>query len=282
MTDLKGKVALVTGGGTGIGGAVARRFVNRGAQVVVVGRRVAVVEQLASEIGALALQCDVGVTASVEQTIAQLVERCGGLDIVVNNAATVQIGNVEQLDDAAWSSVVEVNVNGPMRVARAAIPHLRARGGGSIVNVSSIGGLFAAKNSAVYGTTKAALLGLTRSLARDYGREGIRVNTLCPGWVDTPMVEGALQMLARARGVSIGRSAWAAGREQSDQPHGRSGRDRPLRRIPRDRCELVRDRHGTGGRRRSVDRGSGYVAPHGAVTDGQQLHRAMGERWHAS
>ncbi len=189
MTDLKGKVALVTGGGTGIGGAVARRFVNRGAQVVVVGRRVDVVEQLASEIGALALQCDVGVTASVEQTIAQLVERCGGLDIVVNNAATVQIGNVEQLDDAAWSSVVEVNVNGPMRVARAAIPHLRARGGGSIVNVSSIGGLFAAKNSAVYGTTKAALLGLTRSLARDYGREGIRVNTLCPGWVDTPMVE---------------------------------------------------------------------------------------------
>ena len=121
----------------------------------------------------------------------------------MNNAATVQIGNVEQLDDAAWSSVVEVNVNGPMRVARAAIPHLRARGGGSIVNVSSIGGLFAAKNSAVYGTTKAALLGLTRSLARDYGREGIRVNTLCPGWVDTPMVEGALQMLARARGVSM-------------------------------------------------------------------------------
>jgi meso-butanediol dehydrogenase / (S,S)-butanediol dehydrogenase / diacetyl reductase len=203
VTDLKGKVVLVTGGGTGIGGAVARRFVNRGAQVVIVGRRVDVVEQLAREIGALALQCDVGVAESVERTIARLVERCGGLDIVVNNAATVQIGNVEQLDDAAWSSVVEINVNGPMRVARAAIPHLRTRGGGSIVNVSSIGGLFAAKNSAAYGTTKAALLGLTRSLARDYGREGIRVNTLCPGWVDTPMVEPALRMIAGARGISI-------------------------------------------------------------------------------
>jgi NAD(P)-dependent dehydrogenase (short-subunit alcohol dehydrogenase family) len=203
MTDLTGKVVFVTGGGTGIGGAVARRFVERGAQVAVVGRRVELLEQLANEIGAIALPCDVANTASVEQAISVVVERCGGLDIVVNNAATVHVGNVEQLDDAAWSSVVEINVNGPMRVARAALPHLRAGGGGAIVNVSSIGGLFAAKNSVVYGTTKAALLGLTRSLARDYGRDGIRVNTLCPGWVDTPMVEPALRMLAGAHRISM-------------------------------------------------------------------------------
>ncbi len=203
MVELTGKVVLVTGGGTGIGEAAARRFIAGGAQTVVVGRRLALVEKLADEIGAIALACDVADTASVERTIALIVEGCGGLDIVVNNAATVGFGNVEHTTDAAWSEVFEVNVSGPLRVARAALPHLRARGGGAIVNVSSIGGLFAAKNSVAYGTTKAALLGLTRSLARDYGRDGIRVNTLCPGWVDTPMVEPALVMLANGRGISI-------------------------------------------------------------------------------
>ncbi len=203
MMGLTGKVVLVTGGGSGIGEAVARRFVTQGAKVGIMGRRAAPLEQLAADIGAIALPGDVVNVASVEQAVARLVERCGGLDIVVSNAGTVAIGNIEQIDDAAWSTVMEINLNGARRVARAALPHLRARGGGAIVNVSSIGAFFAAKDSAVYGTAKAALLGLTMSMARDYGREGVRVNALCPGWVDTPMVEPLLEILARTRGISI-------------------------------------------------------------------------------
>jgi meso-butanediol dehydrogenase/(S,S)-butanediol dehydrogenase/diacetyl reductase len=202
MTGLAGKVALVTGAGSGIGEAVARRFVTQGAKVGITGRRAGPLEQLAAEIGALALPGDVTDAARVEQAVARLVKNYGGLDIVVNNAGIAVVGNIEQLDDAAWSSVMDTNLNGTRRVVRAVLPHLRTRGGGAIVNISSIGALFAARNNAVYGTAKAALLALTKSLARDYGPEGIRVNALCPGWVDTSMVDPLLQFLAKERGIT--------------------------------------------------------------------------------
>jgi meso-butanediol dehydrogenase / (S,S)-butanediol dehydrogenase / diacetyl reductase len=202
MTELKGKVVLVTGGGSGIGEAVARRFAALGAKVGITGRRAEPLQHLAADIGALALPGDITDAAAVERAVARLVERFGGLDIVVSNAGIAVIGTIEQLDDAAWSSVIETNLNGTRHAVRAALPHLRKRGGGAIVNISSIGALYAAKGNAVYGTAKAALLALTKSLARDYGPEGIRVNALCPGWVDTAMVEPLLQMLSRERGIT--------------------------------------------------------------------------------
>jgi meso-butanediol dehydrogenase / (S,S)-butanediol dehydrogenase / diacetyl reductase len=202
MSGLAGKVALVTGAGSGIGEAVARRFVAQGAKVGITGRRAGPLEQLAADIGALALPGDVTDAATVEHAFARLVKKFGGLDIVVNNAGIAVIGNIEQLDDAAWSSVMETNLNGARRVVRAALPHLRARGGGAIVNISSFGAFFAARNNAVYGTAKAALVALTKSLARDYGPEGIRVNALCPGWVDTPMLDPLLQFLSKERGIT--------------------------------------------------------------------------------
>lgn len=203
MSDLTGKVAFVTGGGSGIGDAVARRLVAQGVKVGVAGRRVAPLERLSEEIGVFPQPCDVTDAAAVEHAIEQLVERYGGLDIVVNNAGATSLGSVEQLDESTWASIFELNVNGPMRVSKRAIPHLRRRGGGAIVNVSSVGAIFAAPNAAVYGTTKAALLGLTRSMARDFGSDGIRVNSLCPGWVDTPMVEPLLQILSKTHGESL-------------------------------------------------------------------------------
>jgi meso-butanediol dehydrogenase/(S,S)-butanediol dehydrogenase/diacetyl reductase len=202
MTELKEKVVLVTGGGSGIGEAVARRFAAQGAKVGITGRRAGPLELLASEIGALALPGDVTDAAAINQAVARLVGRFGGLDVLVSNAGIAVIGSIEQIDDAAWDSVIETNLNGTRHAVRAALPHLRKRGGGAIVNISSIGALFAAKGNAVYGTAKAALLALTKSLARDYGPEGIRVNALCPGWVDTEMVEPLLQMLSHTRGIT--------------------------------------------------------------------------------
>jgi NAD(P)-dependent dehydrogenase (short-subunit alcohol dehydrogenase family) len=203
MNRLAGKVALVTGAGSGIGEAVARRFTARGVKVAITGRRAGPLEQLAAEIGALALPGDVTDAATVELAVARLVKEYGGLDIVVNNAGIAINGNIEQLDDTAWSAVMDTNLNGTRRVVRAALPHLRARGGGAIVNISSIGAFFAAKGNAVYSTAKAALVALTMSLARDYGPEGIRVNALCPGWVNTPMLDPLVQFLAKGRGISI-------------------------------------------------------------------------------
>lgn len=202
MTELKDKVVLVTGGGSGIGEAVARRFAAQGAKVGITGRRAGPLELLASEIGALALPGDVTDAAAINQAVARLAGRFGGLDVLVSNAGIAVIGSIEQIDDAAWDSVIETNLNGTRHAVRAALPHLRKRGGGAIVNISSIGALFAAKGNAVYGTAKAALLALTKSLARDYGPEGIRVNALCPGWVDTEMVEPLLQMLSHTRGIT--------------------------------------------------------------------------------
>jgi NAD(P)-dependent dehydrogenase (short-subunit alcohol dehydrogenase family) len=201
--DLDGKVALVTGGGTGIGSAVARRLVDRGALVAVAGRRAAPLDEVAARTGAMPIPCDVADASSVDAAIDHVVRRLGGLDIVVNNAGIVHRGGVEQVDDVGWSSVIDVNLTGPARICRAAVPHLRARGGGAIVNVSSIGGLFAARESIAYSTTKAALFGLTRSMALDLGPSGIRVNTLCPGWVDTPMADGAIRRVAQVHGVSM-------------------------------------------------------------------------------
>lgn len=213
-SDLDGKVAFITGGGTGIGSATARRLADRGARVAIAGRRIDPLQEIAADIGALAISCDVTDPAAVDAAIAQTVSELGGLDIVINNAGTAGRGGIDAVDEDTWDDMLDVNLKGPIRVAKAAIPHMRAAGGGAVVNVASIAALFAAKHSVTYGTTKAALLGLTRSMALDLGVDGIRVNTLCPGWVDTPMAAGAADLTAhvnevdneRARELMVGRN----------------------------------------------------------------------------
>lgn len=202
MMDLSGKVAFVTGGGTGIGDAVVRQFIALGAKVGVAGRRAEVLERLAHDCGALPLTCDVGDADAVDAAIAALVKQHSGLDIVVNNAGTAHRANAEEISLADWQRVLDVNLTGALNVCHRAIPEMRRRGGGAIVNVSSVGGLKAASDSVAYSATKAGMLGLSRSIARDFGRHNIRVNTVCPGWVDTPMADGAVQALLRIHGIS--------------------------------------------------------------------------------
>jgi meso-butanediol dehydrogenase / (S,S)-butanediol dehydrogenase / diacetyl reductase len=198
---LDGKVALVTGGGSGIGAATARAFAREGAKVVVTGRRAGPIQAVAADTAGVAVQGDVRDDRHLAEAVATAVRRFGGLDVVVANAGVGGGGALAAVSDRQWEEVLAVNLGGIMKVGRAAVPALLDRGGGSIVHVASVAGLVAGPQSASYVTSKAAILGLTRSMAYDYGPGGIRVNALCPGWVRTEMSEAEMDALAELRGI---------------------------------------------------------------------------------
>ena len=199
---LKGKVAIITGGGTGIGAAVARRFAAEGARVVVMGRRRELLEPIAEEIGGLAVGGDAAVAEEARRAVDAAVERFGGLDIAVANAGGHGIGSTLQTDDAEWAQSLHSNLTTAFVLAREALPHLIERKG-SIVIVSSIAGHFAGPGVAGYTTTKHALIGLARSIARDYGPRGVRANVVSPGWVRTPMADEQMDVIRQRSGLSL-------------------------------------------------------------------------------
>jgi len=199
---LRGKVAIVTGGGTGIGAAIARRFAAEGASIVVTGRRPEPIEAIARETGGAAIAGDGTDPDTAPRVIAAALERFGGLDVVVANAGVGFGGSVGEVDDERWQRTFDVNVSAAMGLVRASVPSLIERGSGSIVLVSSVSALVAATDSAAYVASKAAMLGLARSIAVDYGPRGIRANALCPGWVVTPMGDAEMDELAARKGIS--------------------------------------------------------------------------------
>ena len=201
---LEGKVAIVSGGGTGIGAATARVFAREGAKVVVTGRRAEPLEAVAAEIDGLAVAGDTSDDDHVRAAVAEARDAFGGLDIVVANAGLGFGGAAADVDDERWQQTLDVNLTGAFRLARAAIPSLVERGGGSIVLVSSVSALVSGTDGAAYVTSKAAMLGLARSIAVDYGPSGIRANALCPGWVETPMGDGSMETLMTQHGISLG------------------------------------------------------------------------------
>ena len=203
---LDGKVAIVTGGGTGIGAATARRFAAEGASVVVTGRRPEPLDDVAAETGGLAVAGDVADPAHAPALVAAAVERFGGVDVVVANAGVGFGRAAGDVEDEPWLRTLDVNLSGPLWVVRAALPVMLDRGGGSIVLVSSTSGLVAATESAAYVSSKHGLIGLARSLAVDYGPRGVRTNALCPGWVATAMADRSIDRLAEARGVTRARA----------------------------------------------------------------------------
>lgn len=194
------KVALVTGGGTGIGAAIARRLARDEYDVVVTGRRSGPIEEVAAEIGGLAVVADTGVSDDAGRAVAVAVERFGGLDALVCNAGIGNDGTLRTLDPAAWDEVLRTNLTGAFLVARAAIEHLAARRG-SIVTISSAAGLRASAGSLAYCASKAGLVMLTQCLAVDHGPEGVRVNCVAPGWVRTPMADAEMTVLGKRRGT---------------------------------------------------------------------------------
>lgn len=195
------KVALVTGGGTGIGAAVARRLDADGYSVAVTGRRPGPIEDVAAEIGGLAVTADTGVETDAERAVQETVQRFGGLDAVVCNAGIGGEGSLRELDPATWEEVIRTNLTGAFLMCRAAIDHVAERRG-AIVTISSAAGLRASPESLAYCSSKAGLQMLTQCLAVDHGPEGVRVNCVAPGWVRTPMADGEMDALGDRLGIS--------------------------------------------------------------------------------
>lgn len=195
---LTGKVALITGAGTGIGRATVLRFLREGAQVAAGVYEPGHLESLVAAAGdysqALLVGCaDVTRPEQVRRLIADAVERFGGLDILVNNAGIVRSGTVTETSEADWDRVLEVNLKGLFWCSKYAIPHLEARGAGAIVNVSSINGIRGNHRMVAYAASKGGVVAATMAMALDYAKRKIRVNCVCPATIaDTPMVAQAV------------------------------------------------------------------------------------------
>ena len=211
MSTLDGKVALVTGGGRGIGRAIALALAGAGAAVVVTGRDMRKLEAVRAEIiagggAALALACDVADSDAVAAAFGQARSTLGPIDILVNNAGITASVKLADTDDATWERIMRVNASGPFFCCRAAVPDMIARGAGRIINIASYAALSGIPYSSAYSASKHALLGLTRSLALELARYGITANAICPGWVETDMVHNAVDTIV----AKTGRSADAA------------------------------------------------------------------------
>ena len=199
MSGLAGKTAIVTGAAGGIGAAAARALAAAGARVALLDRDAERVAAAAAAIaGARAYPADIADKAAVERVFAAVARDLGGIDILVNNAGIESVWTIERMPEADWDRVLDVNLKGAMLCTQAAVPSMKARGGGAIVNVASVAGKrISFSGGASYTASKAGLLGFTRHAAFELGLYRIRVNAVCPGPTLTPMIERNLDAAQR-------------------------------------------------------------------------------------
>lgn len=201
---LNGKIALITGGGRGIGRAIALVLAREGVRIAVAARTAEQVEQVAAEIGngAIGVTCDVSDSESVTQMFAQTRERLGDVDILVNNAGIAESATLVNTTDDLWHRHLAINLSGTFYCTRAALPAMLQKNWGRIINVASIAAKTGAPYIGAYSASKHGVLGLTRSVALEVATKGITVNAICPGYVDTDMVTRGVEKITSMTGRS--------------------------------------------------------------------------------
>ena len=222
--DLNEKTALVPGATSGIGCAIAREIAAGGAQLMLTGRNQAAGVALANELGARFVAGDIADPAFPDRLMAETLAAFGALDILINNAGINHRGSILETSDGDWARVMDVNVTALMRCSRAALKHMVAAGKGSIVNIASDFAVVAGQREAVYCASKGAVLQLTKAMALDHGPQGVRINAVCPGDVETPMLLEGIQ----SRGEDI---AAALARKGAAFPLGRVGQPAEIAKV---------------------------------------------------
>jgi NAD(P)-dependent dehydrogenase (short-subunit alcohol dehydrogenase family) len=200
---LAGKIAVVTGAGSGIGRACALGFAREGAKVALVGRRGNRLEAVAREIGdsAIVIEADVAKKNGVDRVVAETEGHFGGLNVLLNNAGVLHVGDAEHITEEQWDETFNLNVRGLWLLSRAVLPRMRKAGGGSIINMASVLGINGARNRAAYAASKGAVVLLTKCMAIDHGEDSIRVNAICPSFVETELTAKVISQAANPEKV---------------------------------------------------------------------------------